>query len=124
MNMQNKKDMTLDDKLEEVYVVGRGGIHARPSALIAAACQTYPLNVNFFANDHEAKGTSTLSLLCLGASPGDVIKVDYSLPEIDHENYIGLINQVKILENYISEVIQAKTSEKFESYVLKINQSN
>lgn len=108
---------TIDDKLEQVYVAAELGLHARPSGLIVGACKTYPFKINFSFNENEGYGTSVLSLLSLGVGSGDLVKVNYTLPDKNHENYVELVSKLNTLERYISDVVQGRTKDKFEDYL-------
>jgi len=63
---------------KEIVIKNKTGLHARPIAQFVALAKKYPEKIMVYKGDKSASATSLLSLLGLGISLGDTIRLQVS----------------------------------------------
>lgn len=62
-------------KVVELELLNESGLHARPASRFVPCCQKFKSKITIEKDGTEANGKSILSLMTLGASFGDSIKI-------------------------------------------------
>ncbi|MCC3145754.1 HPr family phosphocarrier protein [Halanaerobium sp. Z-7514] len=62
-------------KVLEMKLENKSGLHARPASQFVAASQSFEANIEVEKKGQTVNGKSIMSLMTLGASYGDSIKV-------------------------------------------------
>lgn len=71
-----RNDSSNEVQSRTVTIPMRHGIHARPAARIAAALKPFSARVTLHNGARSADGRSTVALLALGTSLGDVVRIE------------------------------------------------
>ncbi len=76
-SVPHRRDGLSDEVHSRAVTISmRHGIHARPAARIAAALKPFSARVTFHYGARQADGRSTVALLALGASLGNVVRIE------------------------------------------------
>jgi phosphocarrier protein HPr len=80
---------------KEVVIKSKSGLHARPAAQFATFAKKYPEKVMVFKGDNGSPATSLLSVLGLGISHGDTIRL-----QVEGDNAEQILSELaEFLEN-------------------------
>jgi len=60
---------------KEIVIKNKSGLHARPAAQFVTFAKKYPENIMVFKGDKYAPARSLLSILGLGISHGDTVRL-------------------------------------------------
>ena len=72
-----------DTAFAEVVITNPQGLHARPAAVMVEQLKSFDAKVRVEAGDKTANTASILSVLALGAGPGDVARVYSEGPQAE-----------------------------------------
>ncbi len=73
----------MDSVFAEVVITNPHGLHARPAAVMVERLKTFDANVSIEAGKKTANAVSIMSVLALGAGPGDTARVHSEGPQAE-----------------------------------------
>jgi len=79
-------------EIVEIELVNESGLHARPASRFVSSCQKFKSKITIEKDGIIVNGKSILSLMTLGASLGDIIKIN-----ADGDDEVEAIKELKEL---------------------------
>lgn len=73
----------MDSVFAEVVITNPHGLHARPAAVMVERLKTFDAEVRIEAGQKTANAVSIMSVLALGAGPGDTARVRSEGPQAE-----------------------------------------
>lgn len=73
----------MDSAFAEVVITNPHGLHARPAAVMVERLKTFDAEVRIEAGQKTANAVSIMSVLALGAGPGDTARVHSEGPQAE-----------------------------------------
>ncbi|MDE0318919.1 MAG: HPr family phosphocarrier protein [Acidimicrobiales bacterium] len=73
----------MDPMIAEVVITNPHGLHARPAAVMVEKLKAFDAEVRIEAGQKTANAVSIMSVLALGAGPGDTARVHSEGPQAE-----------------------------------------